>query len=128
MMGVLDYLSLTRPRATASLAKERLQFVLAHERGATAGLAKEQPQLVLAQKRRATASVAKERLQFVLAHERMTRGAPDFLPKLQHELLRLVGKYVVVDDDALRVAVDRQGETFVLGVSLKLQQSHIKDR
>ena len=126
-MGVLDYISLTRPRATASLAKERLQFVLAHERGATAGLATERPQFVLASKRGATASLAKERLQFVLAHERMTREAPDFLPKLQHELIRLLGTYAVIDDDGLKIAVDRQGETFVLGISVKLQPSHIKE-
>ena len=52
---------------------------------------------------RHSASVAKERLKIVLAHERAGRDAPDFLPKLQKELIDVVGRYVEIRDDMIRV-------------------------
>ena len=41
---------------------------------------------------RNSASVAKERLKIVLAHERAGRDAPDFLPRLQKELIDVVAR------------------------------------
>ena len=35
-----------------------------------------------------TASIAKDRLRIIVAQERTTRGAPDYLPMLQRELLK----------------------------------------
>ena len=39
----------------------------------------------------------------MLAHERAGRDAPDFLPKLQKELIDVVGRYVEIRDDMIRV-------------------------
>ena len=50
---------------------------------------------------RHSASIAKERLKIVLAHERAGRGAPDFLPKLQKELIDVVGRYVEIREDMI---------------------------
>ena len=69
-----------------------------------------------------SAAVAKERLQIVLAHERARRGAPEFLPRLQRELLEVVGRYVEIGDDALIVALDRHGETSVLEINVELDR------
>ena len=50
-----------------------------------------------------TASIAKDRLRIIVAQERTTRGAPDYLPMLQRELLEVIKKYVNVDAEAVNV-------------------------
>lgn len=72
-----------------------------------------------AQKKR-SASVAKERLQIIVARERSHRGGPDYLPMLQNELLAVIRKYVEVDDDALRMQLDRAGDCEVLELNITL--------
>lgn len=71
-------------------------------------------------KKPASASVAKERLQIVLAHERAGRDGPDFLPRLQKELLAVVAKYVAVRDDTVRVSVGRTGNASVLEINVEV--------
>jgi cell division topological specificity factor len=66
-----------------------------------------------------TAGIAKERLQIVLAHERAGRDAPDFLPALQRELLAVVGKYVAVKEDLIRVNLARQSAASVLEINIE---------
>ena len=41
-------------------------------------------------RRNSTASVAKERLQIIISHERSQRNTPDYLPKLQEEILAVI--------------------------------------
>lgn len=41
-------------------------------------------------KRNTTASVAKERLQIIISHERTQRNTPDYIPKLQEEILEVL--------------------------------------
>lgn len=75
-----------------------------------------------AQKKR-SASVAKERLQIIVARERTQRGGPDYLPMLQNELLAVIRKYVEVEDDALRMQLDRAGDCEVLELNITLPES-----
>jgi cell division topological specificity factor len=82
--------------------------------------------LIFAKRPRETAAVAKDRLQIVLAHERASRNAPEFLPILQRELLDVVAKYVDLGDDALMVAVDRQGDSSILEINVELDKARIK--
>jgi len=77
-------------------------------------------------RKKATASVAKERLQIVLAHERASRSAPDFLPLLQRELLAVVAKYLEVDDEMIKVHLEKSGETSVLEINVELDKARIK--
>ena len=70
---------------------------------------------------RNSASVAKERLKIVLAHERAGRGAPDFLPKLQKELIDVVGRYVDIRDDMIRVNLGKSGETSMLEINIEIE-------
>jgi cell division topological specificity factor len=79
-------------------------------------------------KRPPSASVAKERLQIVLAHERAGRGAPDFLPLLQREILAVVGKYLDVNDDMIRVQLEKQGDVSLLEINVELDKAKIKPR
>lgn len=69
---------------------------------------------------RNSAAIAKERLKIVLAHERAGRSAPDFLPKLQKELIDVVGRYVQIRDDMIRVNLGKSGETSLLEINIEL--------
>jgi cell division topological specificity factor len=76
--------------------------------------------------RRNTAAVARDRLKIVLAHERATAAAPDFLPAMQRELLDVVGRYIEIRGDMLRVNVARSGETSLLEINVELDGAVIK--
>ncbi|MCY7313357.1 MAG: cell division topological specificity factor MinE [Pseudoxanthomonas sp.] len=69
-----------------------------------------------------TASIARDRLRIIVAQERNTRGAPDYLPMLQRELLEVIKKYVNVDADAVNVKLIKEGEHDVLDISVSLQE------
>ena len=69
---------------------------------------------------RNSAAIAKERLKIVLAHERAGRDAPDFLPKLQKELIDVVGRYVEIRDDMIRVNLGKSGETSLLEINIEI--------
>jgi cell division topological specificity factor len=68
-----------------------------------------------------SAAIAKERLKIVLAHERAGSKAPDFLPKLQKELIEVVGRYVEIRDDMIRVSLDKAGETSLLEINIEIE-------
>ena len=67
-----------------------------------------------------SAAIAKERLKIVLAHERAGSQAPDFLPKLQKDLLDVVGRYVEIRDDMIRVNLGKSGETSLLEINIEI--------
>jgi cell division topological specificity factor len=71
-----------------------------------------------------TASIAKDRLRIIVAQERNTRGAPDYLPLLQRELLEVIRKYVNVDADAVNVKLVKEGEHDVLDISVALHDDN----
>jgi cell division topological specificity factor len=70
---------------------------------------------------RHSASIAKERLKIVLAHERAGRSAPDFLPRLQRDLIDVVGRYVQIRDDMIRVNLGKSGETSLLEINIEIE-------
>jgi cell division topological specificity factor len=76
--------------------------------------------------RRNSAAIARDRLKIVLAHERASRDAPDFLPDLQKDLLDVVGRYIEIRDDMLRVNLARSGETSLLEINVELDGASIK--
>jgi len=80
----------------------------------------------LFRKRNDSASVAKERLQIVLAHERAGRAAPDFLPLLQKELLSVVAKYLEVEDEMIKITLEKAGEVSVLEINVELDKARVK--
>jgi cell division topological specificity factor len=69
---------------------------------------------------RHSAAIAKERLKIVLAHERAGRHAPDFLPKLQKELIEVVARYVAIREDMIRVNLGKSGETSLLEINIEI--------
>ncbi|MDM8547778.1 cell division topological specificity factor MinE [Candidatus Venteria ishoeyi] len=86
MTGLLDYFRST-PRNSASLAKERLQIIVAHERG-------------------------------------VRQRGPDYLPKLQQELLAVVRKYVHVEDTDIRVSMENEDGCEVLELNISLPENN----
>jgi cell division topological specificity factor len=74
----------------------------------------------LTQRKKNTASVAKNRLQILIQQERSLRGAPDYLPLLQRELLEVIRKYINVDADAVKVDLHKDGENELLDISVAL--------
>ncbi len=71
-----------------------------------------------------TASVAKERLQIILAHERIGRnaGEPDYLPALQRDLLEVIGRYIKINPEDIKVQLDREDNLEVLEVKIELPE------
>ena len=76
----------------------------------------------LTQRQKNTASTAKSRLQILIQQERSLRGAPDYLPLLQRELLEVIRKYVKVDDEAVKVDLIGEGDNKVLDISVALPE------
>ena len=76
------------------------------------------------EKKKNTASLAKERLQILIAHEHSDSsvGAPDYLPKLQKELVEVIRKYVKVNDDAVNMKVEKGDDFDVLELNIALPE------
>jgi cell division topological specificity factor len=81
---------------------------------------------ILFPERRNSAAVAKDRLKIVLAHERASRDAPDFLPIMQKELLDVVGRYVEIRGDMLRVNLGREGDTSLLEINVEIDRATLR--
>ena len=76
----------------------------------------------LSQRNKNTANTAKDRLRILIQQERSMRGAPDYLPPLQRELLEVIRKYVNVDAEAVKVDVIKDGDNEVLDISVALPE------
>jgi len=72
------------------------------------------------QKKNSTASTAKERLQIIVAHERGLRDQPDYLPRLQRDILEVIRRYVPISEDQVQVELDSQGNCSVLELNITL--------
>lgn len=70
-----------------------------------------------------TASIAKERLQIIVAHERGQREQPDYLPKLQQEILDVIRKYVAIEQDQVQVQLDKNDDCSVLELNVTLPET-----
>jgi len=67
-----------------------------------------------------TANIAKERLQIIVSHERTARHSPDYLPMLQRELIAVISKYVDVNQDQVKVELERSGNCSILELNITL--------
>lgn len=73
--------------------------------------------------RKNSASKAKDRLQIIVAQERMTRNGPDYLPMMKEDLLLVIRKYIMVEDGAVRIQLDKDGDYEVLELNITLPES-----
>jgi cell division topological specificity factor len=74
------------------------------------------------QKKTETAKLAKERLQIIVAHERHLRdpATVDYLPLLQKELIEVIRKYVVINEENIKVNIEKEGDYEILEVNITL--------
>jgi cell division topological specificity factor len=71
-----------------------------------------------------SASVAKERLQIIINHERNQRNAdPDYLIKLQQEIIEVISKYVHINKDDIKVQLERHGDNALLELNVTMPDS-----
>jgi len=69
---------------------------------------------------RGSAPVARERLQILLAHERASHGQSDLLSILRDEILAVVAKHVNVEQDQVRVTLDRGDNVSMLEIDVEV--------
>ena len=67
-----------------------------------------------------SASIAKERLQIIVAHSKGKQ--PDYMPKLQQELLDVIAKYVKIDKEQVKVQFDKNEDMSVLELNITLPE------
>jgi cell division topological specificity factor len=67
-----------------------------------------------------TASLAKERLQVIVAHERNQRNQPDYLPKMQQEIINVIKKYIPIDNDQVTVNLENSDSCSILELNVTL--------
>ncbi len=72
-----------------------------------------------------TATLAKERLQIIVSHERRTENNSDFLPRLQQELIEVIAKYVDIDQEQVKVELERTGNCSILELNITLPNAEI---
>ena len=72
---------------------------------------------------RGSAAVARERLQIIVAHERRRAQCPDFLPRLQKDILEVVRKYIPVEEEQIRLSLDSSGDCEVLELNIALSEN-----
>ncbi|MFN3546134.1 MAG: cell division topological specificity factor MinE [Mesorhizobium sp.] len=71
-------------------------------------------------KRRASAPVARERLQLLLAYERNNRNKPDLVAVLREEIMAVIGRHIQIDQDQVRIAMDRGKTTSTLEIDIQI--------
>jgi len=72
-------------------------------------------------RRRGSAPVARERLQILLAHERgIVGGKPDLVAQLREEILAVVRRHVMVDQDNVQVKMNRDSDISTLEIEIEI--------
>lgn len=73
-----------------------------------------------------SASLAKERLQIIVAERRSHDDpAPDYLPQLKEDILKVIGKYVAIDPSMVDLTFEHKDDDIsVLELNVKLPDDH----
>lgn len=66
-------------------------------------------------------NLAKERLQLVIMHDRASLS-PDLVMKLKEELIKVLTKYVEIDEDGLEVNLDRGDDSVALVANVPVKK------
>lgn len=73
------------------------------------------------------AQVAKERLQIIVSHEHASKTGPDIVKKLQKELMEVISKYINIDQDQIKVQLERHGDQSVLELNVTLPDGNLEE-
>lgn len=80
--------------------------------------------LDLFRRRPESAPAARDRLQILMAHERASNVGPDFLPKLHKDMIRVIKKYIQIQDEKVSIRVEEMGPVSMLEVNVELPGGH----
>lgn len=64
--------------------------------------------------------IAKERLRLVLVHDRAS-VSPEFLDKVKEEMIRVISKYMEIDETSTVINIHRSDGTAVLEANLAIK-------
>lgn len=67
-----------------------------------------------------SAPVARERLQLLLAYERNNGNQPDLVAVLREEIMAVIARHVQVDQEDVRVTMDRGKTTSTLEIDIHI--------
>ena len=73
-----------------------------------------------------SAAIAKDRLQLIIARERSDRSGADWLPRLQQDILEVIGRYVQVDPAAVKVEIERSDNLDLVEISIVLPERNAR--
>lgn len=73
--------------------------------------------------KKTSATVARDRLQLILINERGDGITPDYLPRLQRELVEVISRYVKINPDDIKVNLERQDSLEILEVKIEMPQA-----
>ncbi|HZP87338.1 MAG TPA: cell division topological specificity factor MinE [Burkholderiales bacterium] len=76
--------------------------------------------------RQNSASVAKDRLSLIIARERSSGAPSDWLPRLQRDIIEVIGRYVPVDPNAVKVEMERGENLDVLEINIVLPEQNAR--
>jgi len=71
-------------------------------------------------RRNKSAAAAKNRLHIIIAQEKFQKDAPDYLPMLRQEILRVVAKYTEADLDKVNVELHHKDNNAILELNITL--------
>ncbi|KFE33903.1 cell division topological specificity factor MinE [Thioclava atlantica] len=78
-------------------------------------------------RRSKSAQTAKDRLQILLAHEsRSGSKEPDYLPKLQRDIIEVIRKYMKVQDDDVMIRMERENGLSSLEINIEMSADEKK--
>ena len=66
-------------------------------------------------------------MQIIISHERSQRNTPDYIPKLQEEILEVLAKYVPINKQKVSVNVERIGNGSVLELNVTMPDQTIAE-
>lgn len=73
-------------------------------------------------KKNSSAQVAKERLRIVIAHERIDRNGPEYLPRMRRDIMEVVRKYVIINDEQVSINYEKGVDYDVLELNIALPE------
>lgn len=71
-------------------------------------------------RRNKSADTAKNRLHIIIAQQKYGKNAPDYLPMMRQEILRVVEKYTKADLDKVNIELHHKDNNAVLELNVTL--------
>ena len=80
------------------------------------------------QKKKSSAQTARERLQIIIQHQRADCSQPEYIPMLRQEIVKVIAKYVKIDEEQVHVALGTDGNLSKLELNITLpdKEAHIQ--